>query len=317
MAKRKPIKESPSPSASTRKASSTRYDTQFNPVDTTKGIVKGLGQALFNAGTGRNGGIVGVGKGVVQSFAGTASRVDDYAVRALNATGIKKATPVALQSAKRNTYGYETADLLNVLGVKAGVSKGAGAIKSGRVVNPIAAVKNIVNREQVIVVGTSTGYPTIVPTVPNVVNQYQQLYPKLKNTPVRWGFDPAQTRSARELTESVSQYSDRWLPNSEIVVGRVPKSSVNNEPVMPGWGITTKQQDAIYKIRQGNLSEINNPSFRSGAVASTSPAKIVSRVSPIIPRSKPPTNQRKPLDVLEQELIRAIRRAGGKVPKKK
>lgn len=141
MASRKPLKESPSPSASTREASSTRYDTQFNPVDTTKNIIKGLGQTLFNAGTGRNGGVVGVGKGVVQSFAGTASRVDDYAVRALNATGIKKATPVALQSAKRNTYGYETADLLNVLAVKVVAGKTAGAIVNtgvpARVVNKV------------------------------------------------------------------------------------------------------------------------------------------------------------------------------------
>jgi hypothetical protein len=215
------------------------------------------------------------------------------------------------------------------------IQTAAGAIKSGRVVNPIAAVKNIVNREQVIVVGTRAGYSSVVPTVPNVVNVNQQLYPALKDTPVRWGFDPAQTRSARELTESVSDYSNRWLttPNMgverfpdgttrpkfisnnapEIVVGRVPKSSVSNEPVMPSWPPTSEQMDALYKIRQGRLSEVSNPSFRSGAVASTSPAKIVSRVSPVTPK----TNKLKPVDVVERELLKAIKRAGGKVPKKR
>ena len=213
---------------------------------------------------------------------------------------------------------------------------GARAIATGRVVNPIAAVRNAVQQEKVVVVGTQTGYPSYVPTRPNVVNVNQQVYPKLKDTPVRWAFDPARTRSMRELTESVSQYSNRWLttPNigvqrfpdgstrpqfindvtPEIVVGRVPKSSVNYEPVMPSWPPTNAQADALYKIRQGNLSEINNPSFRSGALASTEPAKIVSRVSPI---SNLRSKQLKPVDVLERELVKAIRRAGGKVPKKR
>ena len=213
---------------------------------------------------------------------------------------------------------------------------GARAVATGRVVNPVAAVRNAVRNEKVVVVGTRAGNSSIVPTVPNVVNVNQQVYPKLKDTPVRWGFDPARTRSARELTESVSDYSNRWLttPNMgverlpdgstrpkfvsdnvpEIVVGRVPKSSVSYEPVMPSWPPTDKQIDALYKIRQGNLSEVNNPSFRSGALASTEPAKIVSRVSPV---SNLKTKQLKPVDVLERELVKAIRRAGGKVPKKR
>lgn len=151
MAKSKPKKESPSPSASTRRASSTQYDTQFNPIDTTKNIVAGTAQALFNAGTGKNGGILGLGINAVKSFAGTASRVDDYAVRALNATGIKKATPVALQTAKRNTYGYETADLLNVLAVKGGISKTSSAVvKSG----VPARLTNKLKNQSVVVHGT-------------------------------------------------------------------------------------------------------------------------------------------------------------------
>lgn len=151
MAKSKPKKESPSPSASTRKAASTQYDTQFNPIDTTKNIVAGTAQALFNAATGKNGGILGLGINAVKSFAGTASRVDDYAVRALNATGIKKATPVALQTAKRNTYGYETADLLNFLAVKGGVSKTSGAVvKSG----VPARLTNKLKNQSVVVHGT-------------------------------------------------------------------------------------------------------------------------------------------------------------------
>ena len=191
----------------------------------------------------------------------------------------------------------------------------AGAIKSGRVVNPAAAVRNFVQKEKVVVIGTQTGYPGYVPTQPRVVNVNSTLYPQLKETRVRWGFDPAQTRSARELTESVAQYSNRWLDRGpEIVVGTVPKSSVYYEPVMPSWGPTIKQSEALSKFRQGDLSQINNPSFRSGAVASTEPAKIVNRVSPV---SNLKTKQLKPVDVLERELLEAIRRAGGKVPKKR
>jgi len=215
------------------------------------------------------------------------------------------------------------------------VQTAAGAVKSGRVTNPVAAYRNFVQDEKVIVVGTQAGYQNYVPTMPRVINVNQTLYPKLGERPVRWGFDAARTRSARELTESVSQYSNRWITNPklaverfpdgstrpkfisdsqpEIVVGKVSKSSLSNEPVMPSWPPTNAQADALYKIRQGNLSEINNPSFRSGAVASTEPAKIVSRVSPIL---NPKTKQLKPVDVLERELVKAIRRAGGKVPKK-
>ena len=210
------------------------------------------------------------------------------------------------------------------------------AVQTGRVTNPVAAVRNAMRNEKVVVIGTRAGNQNYVPTTPRVINVNQTLYPKLGERSVRWGFDPARTRSTRELTESVSQYSNRWITDPkfavekfpdgstrpkfvsdsqpEIVVGRVPKSSLNYEPVMPSWPPTNAQADALYKIRQGNLSEINNPSFRSGAVASTEPAKIVSRVSPIL---NPKTKQLKPVDVLERELVKAIRRAGGKVPKKR
>ena len=229
----------------------------------------------------------------------------------------------------------------------------AGAIKSGRVVNPVAAVRNFVKGEKVVVIGTKSDDVVVgknnygevfkpnplskggvLPTVPGTVKPPQTVYGKLQDKPVRWGFDPSKARSMRELTESVSDYTDRWYQKSnlvrkndrlefggwttpEIAVTKVPKSALSYEPVMPNFPTTAAQDKAVTAITRG-VGSLNNPVFRSGAVASTSPAKIVSTVSPVLPNPGAlgaKYGAKKTVDVLEKELAKAIRRAGGKVPK--
>ena len=228
-----------------------------------------------------------------------------------------------------------------------GVGKAAGVgVKAARESGIAARAVNAATGKKVVVIGTSSlpGQPIIkgsmLPTVPDVVKPGQTLYPALKDTPVRWGFDPAKTRSMKELTGSVSEYSNRWyhemvkvpkdLPGGgrtidfggwitpEIAVAKVPKSSLNYEPVMPSWNMTDEQIKAVEGITAGTGS-VNNPVFRSGAIASTSPAKVVSTVSPVTPPGRHtvlPYGRPKTLDVVERELAKAIKLAGGKIPKK-
>ena len=180
-----------------------------------------------------------------------------------------------------------------------------------------------------------------LPTVPGVVKKPQTIFPELKDTPVRWGWDPAKSRSMRELTEDVTEYSNRWYAQAnmvpkdlsgggrtvefkgyftpEIAIAKVPKSSVRYEPVMPKWDSTQEQLAAVQDLLSGKGS-VNNPVFRRGAVASTSPAKVVSTVSPVMPKGNRetvfPYGYTKPLNVVEKELEKAIKRAGGRIPRR-
>jgi len=236
------------------------------------------------------------------------------------------------------------------------IQTAAGAVTSGRVVNPIAAVKNIVQGKKVVVIGTKSddvfrgtdkrGYEKwisnpiskgdILPTISGVVKPPQTIYPTLKETAVRWGFDPSKSKSMRELTESVTDYTNRWYGQSnltnknnrlefggwttpEIAITKIPKSALSYEPVMPNYPMTDAQDKAIKAITRG-VGSVNNPVFRSGAVASTSPAKVVSTVSPVLQNINAlgaKYGARKSVDVVERELMKAIKRAGGKVPKKR
>jgi len=250
----------------------------------------------------------------------------------------------------------------------AGAGIGVGAVKGVKAAQEAglgARAVNAVTGKKIIVVGTKSN-PVVesitkteymgdiynfandnsvtkgkfLPTVPGVVREPQTIFSELKDTPVRWGWDPAKSRSMRELTEDVTEYSNRWysqgnmvprdLPGGgrtidfrgyftpEIAIAKVPKSSVRYEPVMPKWTSTDEQIAAVEELLAGKGS-VNNPVFRSGAVASTSPAKIVSTVSPVMPKGKHtvlPYSYTKPLDVVERELAKAIKRAGGRLPKK-
>lgn len=264
---------------------------------------------------------------------------------------------------------YKTAAVnLGAAATGAAAAKVAGKVVSNVVESGVPArVANRLTGQQVVVVGTKsdpivskvvkgrpgsglgdTVYYTsdrsvapgkMLPTVPNVVKEPQTIFPELKNTPVRWGWDPSKSPSMTDLTKDVTEYSNRWtqakleprelagggqtleyrgMYTPEIAVGKVKKSNVRSEPVMPNWEVTPQQSNAINELFKGTGSP-NNPVFRKGAVASTSPVKVVSTVSPVTPprgtyEQYGPT---KSLEQVQKELQKAIKRAGGKVPKKK
>ena len=219
-----------------------------------------------------------------------------------------------------------------------------------------ARVVNKVTGQKVVVIGTkSVDVPRInkgyygpdwvpnplkkgdmLPTVSGVVKPAQTIYPALKDTPVRWGFDPSKSESIQELTKNVSDYTDRWFQQAntkrindrlefggwytpEIAVTKVPKSALSYEPIMPNWPMTDAQIEAVKAVSKGG--DYVKGTFRSGAVASTTPAKVVSTVSPVLPD---PTalgakylRTKKPVHVLERELEKEIKRAGGKIKRRK
>ena len=241
-----------------------------------------------------------------------------------------------------------------------GIGKGVQGVVAGKYVNPVAAAANKIRGESIMVVGTkSDDVPTVInkfgnqewarnpltkgdilPTVPDVVRPPQTIHPALKDTPVRWGFDPATSGTRKELVESVTEYADRWYLGSnqirrpygsdggirmefggwttpEIAVTRVPTKSMIPEPVVPSWQMNQDQVKAVERVAAGG--PVNDPLFRKGGVVSTSPAKVVSSVSPV---NKDPSylgagyiGKMSPAQV-EAALVKAIKRAGGKVPKR-
>ena len=193
---------------------------------------------------------------------------------------------------------------------------------------------NTLTGQKVVVVGTKSGYTTQVPTFPNVVNQHQTVYNKLKDTPVRWVWDPqTTTMSQKDFTKTATDYAKKYgqafsrgkIVNEgqigEIVVGTVPKKSLNYESVMPNWNTPDlKQYAAIQRIRAGDMSAVNDVAFKTGAAASTSPLKISGKVPTGFAKQYPgdpfgPYD--KDLTQLVPELMKTIKRAGGKVPKRR
>lgn len=258
-----------------------------------------------------------------------------------------------------------------IVGATAGAGRavvgGVRAVQAGKVVNPVAKAKNVIKGEKVVVVGTKSnpvlagvqksnpksGVPDLkyfksdesvapgkyLPTVPDVVREPQTIFPRLKDTPVRWAWDPSQSRSTRELAENATQYANKWrqavtnpvdLPGGgktleyggkytpEIAVGTTKKKGLYSEPVMPSWSPTDDEAKALLAYQRG-VGSPTSPLFKKGAVASTNPVKVVSTVKPSYPHSDPTIQYglTRPIEQIETELARAIRRAGGSVPRVK
>jgi len=195
-------------------------------------------------------------------------------------------------------------------GIQSGVARGAtAAAKIPTQIGPeVAALKNFVKGEQVVIRGmrgpggqvTSTQPPYMSPSsyqMPKVVepegfvNPAQSLHSKLGNKPVLWAWDP----KAKGVTESVLEYARKHegaqiiksletLPGGgarpgalEVTKGaigvvKVPSKSVYQEPVMPPWVAPVNPKTGLLAT--------NDPAFyRQGGVAVTSPGQLVSSLT--------------------------------------
>jgi hypothetical protein len=121
---------------------------------------------------------------------------------------------------------YKTAAVnLGAAAAGVGAAKVAGkAVQSGRVVNPVKAVKNLVKGEKVVVHGT---YRNI---------QGNQLIPSSRsigaqemNKSVVFSLDPRQSGASKHVSRAAHEYANIAYNNTQpqIVIGKAPKSNLS------------------------------------------------------------------------------------------
>jgi len=114
------------------------------------------------------------------------------------------------------------------VGTTAAIGAGIAAVRSGRVVNPVAAARNIIKGEKVVIHGT-----------PNKLTG-QFIEPRAESwgaqeigKPVVFNFDPRAANATGTVPYRVQEYSNPSLyfdptkkSDFNVVIGRTPKSSV-------------------------------------------------------------------------------------------
>jgi len=130
------------------------------------------------------------------------------------------------------------------VGAAGAIGAGVAAVKSGRVVNPVAAARNAVKGERVVVSGTA--FPIKGKTLqPTSGSNYSAAVKN--NEALVFGFNPRNPGASRNVPGGAEYYAGRGFneatglpihnPQYNVVVGTTPKKAVTK--VSGGQGVVT------------------------------------------------------------------------------
>lgn len=131
------------------------------------------------------------------------------------------------------------------VGAAGAIGAGVAAVKSGRVVNPVAAAQNLVKGERVIVHGTANPIKgkTLQPTSGSNYSAIAK-----GNEPMVFGFNPRDKGASTNVPGGAEYYAGRTFneatglpiqnPQYNVVVGKATKKAVTDRPDA-GVGVVT------------------------------------------------------------------------------